>query len=143
MGISKAKNVGRAGGLARARALSPRRRSIIARRAAKVRWSKAKADPRVVLRDKGVIGAICRRRGIKSLYAFGSVLRSDFGPQSDVDLMYTGDLGSLDYFNARADFKRAFGRDIDLASKTSVELHRDRIRQRHVLATAELIHEEE
>jgi len=31
--------------------------------------------------------AICRRRAVKRLALFGSVLRDDFGPDSDVDLL--------------------------------------------------------
>ena len=31
--------------------------------------------------------AICRRRAVKRLALFGSVLRDDFGPESDVDVL--------------------------------------------------------
>ena len=31
--------------------------------------------------------AICRRRAVKRLALFGSVLRDDFGPDSDVDVL--------------------------------------------------------
>ena len=33
------------------------------------------------------ISALCRKHGVAELYAFGSVLRDDFGPDSDVDLL--------------------------------------------------------
>lgn len=32
------------------------------------------------------IGRLCEKYGVKELYLFGSALREDFGPQSDVDM---------------------------------------------------------
>jgi predicted nucleotidyltransferase len=37
--------------------------------------------------DPSALGAFCRRRGIRKLSLFGSVLRNDFGPESDVDIL--------------------------------------------------------
>jgi predicted nucleotidyltransferase len=130
----------RKGGLARSRSLTPARRRDIARKAAVARWSKI--DPREVLRDAGVIGDICRRHKIRTLYAFGSILRDDFTKESDVDLMYVGKLGLVEYFEARADFKASLHREVDLVNKAVIEREANRIRQRHILATAELVHEE-
>jgi hypothetical protein len=36
---------------------------------------------------RGEIAAFCRRNGIRRLALFGSVLREDFGPDSDVDVL--------------------------------------------------------
>jgi predicted nucleotidyltransferase len=33
------------------------------------------------------IGALCQRHGIRRLSLFGSILRNDFGPDSDVDIL--------------------------------------------------------
>ncbi len=38
--------------------------------------------------DHDRIGDLCRRHHIRKLARFGSVLRDDFGPDSDVDLLY-------------------------------------------------------
>jgi hypothetical protein len=130
----------RKGGLARARSLTPGRRHDIARRAAVARWSKV--DPRDVLRDAETMRSICLRHKISALYVFGSILRGDFTKESDVDLMYVGKLGLGEYLDARSEFKSTFHRDVDLVSKTAVVRNADRIRQRHILATAELIYEE-
>ncbi len=35
----------------------------------------------------GQIEAFCKRRPIKSLAFFGSVIRNDFGPDSDIDVL--------------------------------------------------------
>ncbi len=37
--------------------------------------------------DKEEIAAFCRRNHIRRLSFFGSVLRDDFGPESDVDVL--------------------------------------------------------
>lgn len=37
--------------------------------------------------SKAALAAFCREHGIKRLAIFGSALRGDFGPESDVDLL--------------------------------------------------------
>lgn len=39
--------------------------------------------------SKGDIAGFCQRWRIRELAVFGSVLRADFGPESDVDVMVT------------------------------------------------------
>jgi len=39
--------------------------------------------------DRGKIADFCRRWDITELALFGSVLRDDFGPESDVDVLVT------------------------------------------------------
>ncbi|HEY6292799.1 MAG TPA: nucleotidyltransferase family protein [Terriglobia bacterium] len=43
-------------------------------------------QPNVAIPAEAVHG-FCRRRHIRKLALFGSVLRSDFGPESDVDVL--------------------------------------------------------
>jgi len=40
--------------------------------------------------------AICRRRAVKRLALFGSVLRDDFGPESDVDVLVEFDFDAFE-----------------------------------------------
>jgi len=40
-----------------------------------------------VLAPREGLAALCRKRHIRKLSFFGSVLREDFGPQSDVDVL--------------------------------------------------------
>ena len=44
--------------------------------------------------DRDRLVAICRKFGIRELSLFGSVLREDFGPDSDVDVLYELDPAS-------------------------------------------------
>ena len=43
--------------------------------------------------DRDRIAEFCRRRHIRSLALFGSVLREDFGPHSDVDVLVEFEAG--------------------------------------------------
>jgi predicted nucleotidyltransferase len=43
-------------------------------------------SPRVAI-PKETLAAYCRERGIRRLAVFGSALRDDFGPESDIDLL--------------------------------------------------------
>lgn len=45
-------------------------------------------EPNPGLRDRGNwLAAFCRAHGIRRLSVFGSALRKDFGPESDVDVL--------------------------------------------------------
>ena len=49
--------------------------------------------------DHQSIASFCRRSGIRRLSFFGSVLRYDFGPESDVDVLVEFDQGAaVGYF---------------------------------------------
>lgn len=37
--------------------------------------------------DRVEVAAFCRRHGIRRLAVFGSALRDDFGPHSDIDVL--------------------------------------------------------
>ncbi|MBU0606661.1 MAG: nucleotidyltransferase domain-containing protein [Armatimonadetes bacterium] len=37
--------------------------------------------------NRDQVAEVCRRHGIRRLSLFGSVLRDDFGPDSDVDVL--------------------------------------------------------
>jgi uncharacterized protein len=63
------------------------------------------------------IAAFCRRRHIRRLSLFGSVLRPDFGPESDVDVLVEFEPGhtpGLAFFTMEAELSRLLGRDADL-----------------------------
>jgi predicted nucleotidyltransferase len=44
------------------------------------------------------IAAFCRRHGIRRLAVFGSVLREDFGPDSDIDVLVEFEAGRVPGF---------------------------------------------
>lgn len=64
------------------------------------------------------LAAFCRDRGIKRLAIFGSALRADFGPDSDVDLLVEFEPdripGLLGVAGMELELSRMFGRKVDL-----------------------------
>ncbi len=63
------------------------------------------------------ITAFCRKNHIRRMAFFGSVIRSDFGPQSDVDVLVEfepGHIPGLNFFSMEAELSRLLGRRVDL-----------------------------
>jgi len=61
--------------------------------------------------------AICRRRAVKRLALFGSVLRDDFGPESDVDVLieFRDDFEGKRIYKIYDELEQLFGgRRVDL-----------------------------
>lgn len=69
----------------------------------------------IVPKDK--IAEFCRRRHIRRLALFGSVLREDFGPDSDIDVLVEFEPGyvpGLAFFTIETEFSEILGRKVDL-----------------------------
>jgi predicted nucleotidyltransferase len=67
--------------------------------------------------DRDRIADFCRRHHIRRLSLFGSVLRDDFGPDSDVDVLVEFDPGhtpGLAFFSMEEELSRIMGRKVDL-----------------------------
>jgi hypothetical protein len=64
------------------------------------------------------VEAFCRRHHIRKLSLFGSVLRDDFGPESDVDVLVEFERGHVPGFIGLAgleiELSELFGRKVDL-----------------------------
>lgn len=72
--------------------------------------------------DREALAQICRRYHVQELALFGSVLRTDFGPASDVDVLV--DLASttpikslLDRARLAVELEGIFSRTVDLTDK--------------------------
>ena len=75
--------------------------------------------------DATALSAVCERYGVAELAVFGSVVRGDAGPESDVDVLYVlRDGVHLGWaINDLADdLEEVLGRPVDLVSKRA--LHR-------------------
>lgn len=92
------------------------------------------------------IAAFCQRHRIRRLSLFGSVLRDDFNPESDVDVLVEfqpGETVSLAKLFAMEDELTAIiGHEVDLGDRRSVEEDPNYIRRRHILKSAEVVYEE-
>ena len=63
------------------------------------------------------IAAFCRRHQIRKLALFGSVLRSDSRPESDVDVLVEFEPGTrvgLRFFEIEQELSKLFGKKVDL-----------------------------
>ena len=76
-------------------------------------------QPRIDV-PREALEAVCRRHHIRRLSLFGSVLRDDFGPQSDVDVLVEFEEGQTPGFgiiDVEEDLSRVFGgRRVDLVN---------------------------
>lgn len=72
-----------------------------------------------------VIHALCERHGVAELSLFGSALRADFGPESDVDLLVSFQPDAEPTFLTLARLQRelaaAFHRNVDLVPKDGLK----------------------
>jgi len=92
-----------------------------------------------ILFDHAQLAAFCRRHHIRTLSLFGSVLRADFGPDSDVDILVEFEPGRVPGFLALASMESELsqllgGRKVDLRAPRDLSKYfRD-----DVIATAEV-----
>ena len=87
------------------------------------------------------IAEFCRRRRIRRLALFGSVLRDDFGPESDVDVLVEFEpgarVGLIRLAGMELELSEILGRKVDMNTARSLSPYfRDR-----VLAEAETQYE--
>jgi predicted nucleotidyltransferase len=79
----------------------------------------------------GELAALCRRYHVRRLSLFGSVLRDDFGPQSDIDVLVEFDAGrtpGFAFFRLEDELSALLGRRVDLNTRASLSRHfRDRV----------------
>lgn len=94
---------------------------------------------------RGEIGAFCGRWGIAELSLFGSALREDFRPESDIDLLvrfFSGEeYGLLAFARMREELEAIFERPVDLVTEQAVDRSENRIKRRHIRDTRVVIHE--
>ncbi|MBV8358983.1 MAG: nucleotidyltransferase family protein [Deltaproteobacteria bacterium] len=81
--------------------------------------------------DRERLAGFCRRNHIHRLALFGSVLRDDFGPDSDVDVLVEfepGRVPGLRFFALERELSEILGRKIDLNTPNFISPYfRDRV----------------
>lgn len=86
----------------------------------------------------------CQRWKIKEFALFGSALRSDFRPDSDLDILVTfapeADWGLFDHVQMQEELNYLFKRNIDLFSRRAVEQNHNEHRRREILETAQVVY---
>jgi predicted nucleotidyltransferase len=97
-------------------------------------------NPRVRL-DREALAEFCRKWRVRELSIFGSALREDFGPDSDLDFLVSFDPEApwdlWDLMDMKAELEDLFGRKVDLVEKEAL---RNPWRKREILGTHEVIY---
>ena len=90
------------------------------------------------------IAEFCKKWAIREFALFGSVLRDDFGSDSDIDVMVQFDPDAhrtlFDLVEMQDELRAIFSRDVDLLTRRGVEQSRNYIRKKEILSTAEVIY---
>ena len=102
-------------------------------------------NPQVSVR-KDKLAEFCQSHGIRRLAVFGSALRDDFGPKSDIDLLVDFELhrfqGLLSVASVEAELSELFGgRKVDMMERGVVEQSRNYIRRAAILEHTETLYE--
>lgn len=91
--------------------------------------------------DKQLIHAFCRKWKVTEFAFFGSVLRDDFGTDSDVDVLISFDLDAkwslYDLVDLQDELKDLFGRDVHVVEKAGL---RNPYRRYAILKSREIIY---
>lgn len=90
------------------------------------------------------ISVFCRKWNILEFSLFGSVLREDFSPESDIDVLVLfhpdTHYSFFDLVHMQDELKEIFGREVDLVSKRGIEASRNPIRRKAILESAEVVY---
>ena len=94
--------------------------------------------------SKEEIADFCRRWKVTEFALFGSVLRGDFRPDSDVDVLVTfasdAEWSLLDHVQMEQELASVLGRGVDLISRRAVDHSKNWIRRGEILSTAQVVY---
>lgn len=83
--------------------------------------------------DQNRVSEVCRKRHIRRLAVFGSVMQEDFSPSSDIDVLAEfepGHVPGLQFFTIEKELGQVMGRKVDLNTPQFLSpLFRDRVVQ--------------
>lgn len=90
------------------------------------------------------ITEFCRRWRITGLWVFGSFLRDDFRPESDIDFLVEHEEDAIwdlsDLEEMRKELGAILGREVDVADHKAIANSRNRFIRRAIMSTAEPVY---
>ena len=93
---------------------------------------------------KALLDSFCCKWQIAELSLFGSAIRDDFSPESDVDILVTfsegADWGLLEHSLMQEELARILGKKVDLVSRRGIEYSRNWIRKKEILGNRKQIY---
>ena len=96
--------------------------------------------------DEAQLRAFCERWHITALSLFGSVLRDDFRPDSDIDVLVTIEpafaktLSLMTLVGMANELEDMFGREVDLLERSWIEASHNPVRRKAILSTAQEVY---
>jgi hypothetical protein len=94
--------------------------------------------------DQVRIGEFCKKWKVAELAIFGSALRADFGPDSDIDVLVTFEPDSkrslFDVVRMEEELEGMFGREVDLVTRPAVEASRNYLHREAILNSARVLY---
>ena len=94
---------------------------------------------------KEEITSFCLRNHIQRMALFGSVLRDDFTPESDVDVLVEFEpdarIGYIGLAGLEIELEKILGRKVDLHTFEGIERSRNWLRREDILSSAEAVYE--
>jgi predicted nucleotidyltransferase/plasmid stability protein len=101
------------------------------------------AAPAIAIPNNAIVD-FCRRWRITEFALFGSVLRDDFRPESDIDVMVRFERDApwslFDIGDMQAELSDIFHRKVDLHEREGVEESKNWIRRKHILENHRVIY---
>ena len=95
---------------------------------------------------KDETAAFCRRNHIRRMALFGSVLRDDFTPESDVDVLVEFEpdarIGYIGLAELEIELDKILGRKADLHTFGGVESSRNWLLREEIINSAEAVYEQ-
>jgi uncharacterized protein len=92
----------------------------------------------------GEIEKFCKKWGIKEFSIFGSALRDDFKPESDIDIVIDFDENKVyslsECIQMESELKVIFNHKVDLIWKRSIVNSENYIRRKHILDSVEVLY---
>ena len=92
------------------------------------------------------IEQICQQWQIEELALFGSVLREDFNPNSDIDVLVSfAESAKITFFDLdtiEQQLSKLFNRPVDVVTKRAIEKSHNWIRKKNILDNAQIIYEQ-
>ena len=91
------------------------------------------------------IAAFCQRNHIRRMALFGSVLRNDFTPESDVDVLVEFEpdqTPGLEFITMQDELSEILGRQVDMYTFKGVESNRNWLLREEILNSAEVQYEQ-
>ena len=89
------------------------------------------------------LASFCDRWKVTELAVFGSVLRTDFSPDGDIDLLVSfapdARWSLFDLVTMQEELQAVLGREVDLVEREAVERSENYIRRKNILSNLEVV----